>query len=185
MLLLMLFSDLTMEAVTLNNDESEEGDNAERYLPVSSDAVVGAPPSIPFLSFTLLLFGTGFWFADVMGDSIVAEKAKLEPESSRGQLQSTCYACRFFGLMVAAPFSTVIYSTYGPKAVVVLMAGLPALITPLIFMLKETKNVPVDSTEKQCAEIWNTVCSRAVWQPMGFVYLYNVSSPALRYSKFK
>lgn len=185
MLLLMLFSDLTMEAVTLNNDESEEGDNAERYLPVSSDAVVGAPPSIPFLSFTLLMFGTGFWFADVMGDSIVAEKAKLEPESSRGQLQSTCYACRFFGLMVAAPFSTVIYSTYGPKAVVMLMAGLPALITPLIFMLKETKNVPVDSTKKQCAEIWNTVCSRAVWQPMGFVYLYNVSSPALRFSKFK
>eukprot|EP00956_Cyclotella_meneghiniana_P011305 scaffold15922_cov66-Cyclotella_meneghiniana.AAC.6 len=182
MCLLILFSDLTMEAVTLSNEESEEEeDNAERFLPVSSDAVVGSPPSIPFLSFTLLMFGTGFWFADVMGDSIVAEKAKLEPESSRGQLQSTCYACRFFGLMVAAPFSTVIYSTYGPKAVVVLMAGLPALITPLIFMLKETKNVPVESTKKQCAEIWNTVCSRAVWQPMGFVYLYNVLQILLIY----
>ena len=170
---LLLFSDLSMRAIELNNAVASGEENNERYLPVAND-VVGAPPSIPFLSFALLMFGTGFWFADVMGDSIVAEKAKLEPESSRGQLQSTCYACRFFGLMVAAPFSTVIYSSYGPEAVVVIMAGLPALIVPLVYMLKETKNVPVASTKKQCSEIWSTVCSRAVWQPMGFVYLYNV-----------
>ncbi|EJK53937.1 hypothetical protein THAOC_26532, partial [Thalassiosira oceanica] len=65
-----------------------------------------------------------------MGDSIVAEKAKLEPESSRGHLQSTCYACRFFGLMIAAPLSTVIYSAHGPMYVVLLMAALPAAIVP-------------------------------------------------------
>ena len=76
------------------------------------------------------MFGTGFWFADVMGGSIVAEKAKLEPPESRGQLQSTCYACRFFGLMIAAPLSTVIYSMYSPRSVVVLMAALPASIVP-------------------------------------------------------
>jgi hypothetical protein len=173
MCLLLLFSDLSMEAVELSQEENGEANN-DRYLPVATDAIIGAPPSIPFLSFTLLMFGTGFWFADVMGDSIVAEKAKLEPESSRGQLQSTCYACRFFGLMVAAPFSTVIYSSYGPKAVVVLMAGLPALIVPLVYMLKETKNLQIASTKEQCSEIWSTVCSRAVWQPLGFVYLYNV-----------
>lgn len=172
MMCLLLFSDLSMEAVELNNEDNAQASD-ERYLPVVTDTV-GAPPSIPFLSFTLLMFGTGFWFADVMGDSIVAEKAKLEPESSRGQLQSSCYACRFFGLMIAAPCSTVIYSSYGPKAVVVLMAGLPALIVPLVYMLKESKNVPVAGTKEQCSEIWNTVCSRAVWQPMGFVYLYNV-----------
>lgn len=179
MCLLLMFSDLSMEAVQLNvaHEESVEGGNdTERYLQTiaQQNPVIGAPPSIPFLSFCLLLFGTGFWFADVMGDSIVAEKAKLEPESSRGQLQSTCYACRFFGLMVAAPFSTIIYSTFGPKAVVVLMAGLPASIVPFVYILNETKNVPVASTKEQCSEIWSTVCSRAVWQPMGFVYLYNV-----------
>ena len=140
----------------------------------AAQGAVGAPPSIPFLTFSLLLFGTGFWFADVMGDSVVAEKAKLEPESSRGHLQSTCYACRFFGLMVAAPLSTVIYSEYGPQYVVWLMALLPAAIVPLVLVFKEARDVPVASTRDQCGEIWSTVCSRAVWQPMGFVYLYNV-----------
>ena len=70
----------------------------------ASEQVPEGAPSIPFLSVTLLMFGTGFWFADVMGDSVVAEKAKLE--ISKGHLQSTCYACRFFGLMVAAPCSS-------------------------------------------------------------------------------
>jgi hypothetical protein len=192
MCMLWMFSDLRLEAIVNTNDGGNvEGDDdtiGGRYLqlqeeqPVASSIQWGAdnevqfgqPPSIPFLSFSLLLFGTGFWFADVMGDSIVAEKAKLEPESSRGQLQSTCYACRFFGLMLAAPFGTVIYSSYGPRAVVILMSILPALIVPLVYALKETKNLPVASTRDQCSEIWNTVCSRAVWQPMGFVYLYNV-----------
>lgn len=170
MLLLLFFSDLSKEAAA-----GEGGDDAAgRYQRQMQSASSGTPPSIPFLSFSLLLFGTGFWFADVMGDSIVAEKAKLEPAASRGHLQSTCYACRFFGLMVAAPLSTVIYSSYGPRAVVVLMAGLPASIVPLVYLLKETKNAPVASTKEQCGEIWNVVCSRAVWQPMGFVYLYNV-----------
>ncbi|KAL7461348.1 hypothetical protein ACHAXS_001766 [Conticribra weissflogii] len=178
MLALLFFSDLSKEAMELSDSGYVE-DNAHRGLQytnskAASTSLIGTPPSIPFLSFSLLLFGTGFWFADVMGDSIVAEKAKLEPEFSRGHLQSTCYACRFFGLMIAAPCSTVIYSTYGPKAVVVLMATLPASIVPLIYVLKETKNVPVASTKEQCAEIYQTVCSRAVWQPMGFVYLYNV-----------
>jgi len=178
MLALLFFSDLSKEAMERNNsgDIEDYADQRVQFANAKdlSTTSFGTPPTIPFLSFSLLLFGTGFWLADVMGDSIVAEKAKLEPEFSRGHLQSTCYACRFFGLMIAAPCSTVIYSTYGPKAVVVLMAALPASIVPLIYVLKETKNVPVASTNEQCAEIYQTVCSRAVWQPMGFVYLYNV-----------
>ena len=184
MVALLTFSDLSVEAIALkNNQMMVDDENSTRYLQSSSSSssgfenqnkIVGAPPSIPFLSFSLLMFGTGFWFADVMGDSLVAEKAKLEPESTRGHLQSTCYACRFFGLMIAAPLSTVIYSTYGPQTVVMIMAGLPSLILPLIYHLREKKDVPIASTRDQCHEIWNTVCSRAVWQPMGFVYLYNV-----------
>lgn len=179
MLALMLGSDLSKEALEsaqLQYDDQTAAAGADRAMEEISQedfGAVGAPPTIPFLSTCLLLFGTGFWFADVMGDSIVAEKAKFEPEASRGQLQSTCYACRFFGLMIAAPFSTYIYSTYGARAVVVLMTALPATILPLVYLLGEKKHASVPSTKEQCGEIWNTVCSRAVWQPMGFVYLYN------------
>ena len=156
MLLLLAFSDLGRHYV-------DDGTGKMKAVPNE-----GAP-SIPFLSACLLLFGTGYWLADVMGDSIVAEKSKLEPEHSRGQLQSTCYACRFFGVMVAAPLSSVLYSTFGPQLVIKLMALMPMSMLPFIYNFYELKDMEIKSTKEQCGEIWKTVCSRAVWQPMGFV----------------
>jgi len=157
MLLLLTFSDLGRHYV-------EDGTSGEMKA-VPNDG----KPSIPFLSACLLLFGMGYWLADVMGDSIVAEKSKLEPEHSRGQLQSTCYACRFFGIMVAAPLSSVLYSTFGPQLVIKIMALAPISMLPFIYNFWEIKDMEIKSTREQCSEIWKTVCSRAVWQPMGFV----------------
>lgn len=164
MFYLLFNSDL----VRIQVDDNNDGDGSTSFVP-SENA-----PSVPFLTLSLLLFGIGFWFADVMGDSMVAEKAKLEPEHSRGQLQSTCYACRFFGLMIAAPISTYLYSTVGPQIVIRLMGLIPFIMLVPIYNLFEVKNAPITSTKDQCNEIWKTVCSRAVWQPMGFVYVYNV-----------
>lgn len=109
-----------------------------------------------------------------MGDSVVAEKAKLEPPNARGSVQSSCYSYRFFGLMCAAPFSSALYSWVGPYYVITLLSILPFSILPLIYWLGEVRDAPIASTSEQCNEIWKTVCSRAVWQPLGFVYLYNV-----------
>lgn len=166
MLFLLMTSDLGRIEVDGNDNYNENGSSS--FIP-SENA-----PSVQILTLSLLVFGIGFWFADVMGDSIVAEKAKLEPEHSRGHLQSTCYACRFFGLMVAAPISTYLYSTVGPQIVIKLMCILPLMMLIPIYNLFETKDAPISSTRDQCNEIWKTVCSRAVWQPMGFVYIYNV-----------
>ncbi len=192
MFVLLFFSDLRL----VNNIDI----GGERFL---------QQPTIPFLSFTLLLSSLGYWVADVMADALVvshyfslkaayqrrklsvyhnfastmfvnpnqyiqAEKAKLEPEEVRGHLQSSCYACRFFGLMVAAPCSTYIYSNYGPHVVVFIMAVLPLSILPLVYLLWEPQHSKMKSVRSQCDEIFETVCSRSVWQPMGFVYLYNI-----------
>lgn len=131
-------------------------------------------PSIPLLSLIVLVFGTGLWMADVMADSVVAEKAKLEPPQSRGSIQSSCYSYRFFGFMVAAAFSSALYKHSGPGIVIALLALLPLSVLPLVYMLGENRYAPVASTREQCGEIWKTVCSRSVWQPLSFVYLYNV-----------
>jgi BT1 family len=147
----------------------EDPDHSSHDVVIPDDA-----PTIPFLSACLLVFGIGFWMADVMGDSVVAEKAKLELEHQRGSIQSTCYGCRFFGMMMAAPASTALYAMYGPASVIRVLATLPLLILPLVYWMAEVRHAPVASPRQQCSEIWNTVCSRAVWQPMGFVYLYNV-----------
>lgn len=161
----LLFTDLN-----LIDEEYIDGDGNAATRTIAAENA----PSIPFLGLATLLFGTGFWMADVMGDSVVAEKAKLEPEHSRGSVQSSCYSYRFFGLMIAAPFSSALYSSVGPYYIILLLSLLPLAILPLVYLLGEVQHAPLASTREQCNEIWNTVCSRAVWQPLGFVYIYNV-----------
>jgi hypothetical protein len=105
---------------------------------------------------------------------MVAQKAKFEPPHTRGSIQSTCYAWRFFGHVVAAPIATYLYDTRGPYPVILLTAIYPLLALPLIFVMHEDKNAKTQSAWEQCTEIWNTVQMRAVWQPMAFVYLFSL-----------
>ena len=120
------------------------------------------PPSIPFLSLMYLLFSSGFWFADVMADSMVAEKARLEPPSSRGLLQSECYSARFFALLLGAPSGSALYSRFGPGVVVLLMAISPAVVIALPLVWLKEPFAPAPSPRRQCKEIWATVCKRGV-----------------------
>lgn len=76
--------------------------------------------------------------------------------------------------MVTAPLSSVLYSWAGPQYIFALLALLPLLILPLVYYLHEERNAPVSSTSAQCKEIWRTVRTRSVWQPLGFVYIYNI-----------
>jgi MFS family permease len=140
MLYLLLFTNLN---VSQEEYVKEDGNTSTRAV------VPDGAPSIPLLGLVTLLFGTGFWMADVMGDSIVAEKAKLEPAHSRGSLQSSCYSYRFFGLMVAVPFSSVLYSNFGPYYIILLLSLLPLSILPLVYMLGEVRYAPIASTREQ------------------------------------
>jgi len=79
-LLLFLGSNLNMQLGERGCSAKSQVDQQEAIPP--DDA-----PSMPFLSFCALMAETGMWFADVMGDSIVAEKAKLEPPDQRGSIQ--------------------------------------------------------------------------------------------------
>jgi MFS family permease len=137
-------------------------------------------PSIGWLMVTFFLSGSGMWISDVMADAFVAQKVPQEPVPAQGQIQSTCYACRFFGIAAFAPVSTYLYNNGlfgypGPTTIVTILAIAPLVTAfPLWFWLEEERYVPAPSTKDQCREIWNTICSRAVWQPIGFVYLYNI-----------
>lgn len=132
-------------------------------------------PSIALLSTFYFLFGSGFWFADVIADSLMAEKARIEPESRRGELNSLCYACRFFALMISTVVATYAVESNSGRAVFLAMGILPwLLMVPSIWAMHEAKDAAVSSVSSQCSEIWSTLCSRAVWQPMAFVYLYNL-----------
>ena len=76
--------------------------------------------------------------------------------------------------MVAAPLSTYLYTFWGPGSIVLCLACAPLIIFPLIFLLRDDTPVKLRSVKERCNDIWTTVKSRSVWQPMAFVYFYNL-----------
>ena len=72
-------------------------------------------------------------------------------------------------MMVAAPLSTGLYSTFGPSSIVTILAIAPVALMPLIVLLREDKPVAVRSVGDRLQDIWTTTKSRSVWQPMAFV----------------
>ena len=156
-----------MAILCLSYDLTMTYDEYDRPLPPVN------APSLQFLSVTFFLFGIGMWMADVMADSLVAQKVCLEPDATRGSLQSTCYALRFFGLMVAAPLSTYLYSEHAATSVIYLMLGVPLTMPVLIHVLQEERTT-IPPVVEQLKEIWKTASSRCVWQPMAFIYVFNL-----------
>ena len=92
----------------------------------------------------------------------------------QGRLQAICYASRFFGMVVAAPMSTYLYSSYGPPSIVVCLACAPIYPALLAVYLRDETPAKLRSLRDRCHDIWTTVKSRSVWQPMAFVYCYNL-----------
>lgn len=152
------------------NDTTTSKSSSKTIITVAENA-----PTMPLLCSCFFVWACGVWLSDVMGDSLVAEKAKFESNESRGDLQVGCYILRGFGMAMMAPLSTVLYNTrHGPYYIILATMLLPLLQFPWIYLLYEKKNIPILATRDQITEIWNTVCSRRVWQPMGFVYIYLV-----------
>jgi predicted MFS family arabinose efflux permease len=72
------------------------------------------------------------------------------------------------------PISSLTYNTKnGPRDIITATTLVPLLLLPFIYWLKEKRMlVPEQGTREQLHALWKTACSRAVWQPMGFISLY-------------
>jgi BT1 family len=169
------------------------------------------PPSMELLSLIFFVLGIGIWYADSVCDAVVAEKTQREQaavekqqqqhaQAARrpaGSIQSTCYVARYTGILMASTLSTYLYSSSskdadggtgtgssdGPQTVVFCIAALPWLLFPFLYCFKENQHVNIHSVQHQSAEIWKTICSRTVWEPMSFIYIFNllqVPNPAWR-----
>ncbi|CAM9748257.1 unnamed protein product [Ascophyllum nodosum] len=136
---------------------------------------------IQALSGVLFLATMGQIMGDVMADTLVVERARSEPEESKGQMQASCYAIRFIGSVVGCLGGALLYNrdVWGWGLTfrqVCLITGLtPAvLLGPATFFLWESQSKETKSIRNQVRDIWDTIQLQAVWRPMAFVYIFNL-----------
>jgi MFS family permease len=137
-------------------------------------------PSILGLSVLSFVAALGQLIADVMADTMVVERSKLEEEGMRGTFQSACYAIRFTGGLIGSVAGCIIYNKqewgWGLTFAEInwLCAALPVLPLCLtIPSLYDHVNLEVAPVSQQCRMLYETVQRKAVWLPMTFVFFYN------------
>ncbi|KAL5210273.1 hypothetical protein ABZP36_005896 [Zizania latifolia] len=125
--------------------------------------------------------------SDVVVDSMVVERARGEPQSTSGSLQSLCWGSSAFGGIMSAYFSGSLVDTYGVRFVFGVTAFLP-LMTSAVAALVNEHRLPlgevaisrsgsglIESSRRNIVQLWNSVKQPNIFLPTLFIFLWQAT----------
>ncbi|CAM9611590.1 unnamed protein product [Ectocarpus sp. 6 AP-2014] len=144
-------------------------------------------PSIQLLAVGSLIMSMGFMLSDVTTDAILVERSKHEPAETRGSMQAIGYSVRFVGSLLGSTMGLLLYNKdewgwgLSIQQLFFLNAIFPMLFMgPWVWSLRETAvvtdgNVPIEQRlRQQCTEVFRALEQKAVYGPMGLIFIYNL-----------
>ena len=139
-------------------------------------------PSFGYVLAFMFLSTCAYLQADVCIDCLCVERARFESGSIKGTLQTSGYTIRAWGCVLGALLGAILYNTdtWGWGLTIAQFFALSAVIPilfyfPVMWPLHELKS----STKaplfwEQVQSIWDTLCLKAVWLPISFIFGYYV-----------
>jgi folate/biopterin transporter len=122
-------------------------------------------------------------FSDVIVDSIVVEKARMESSADAGSLQSLCWGSAAIGGIVTAYFSGLLLEHFSNSAVFLFTAFFPLVISLVAWLITEkTTNQNHQSyannliiIKKQWEQLRQAFTQKSIWLPTAFIFLWQTS----------
>jgi len=123
---------------------------------------------------------------DVIADSLVVERVRVEDQAQAGNLQSLCWGTAAVGGLMSAYFSGSLLEHFSTRTVFALTAVFPLLTAAVAFLVNEQ---PVESStssfrersesvKEQVVKLWEAVSQKNVWLPALFIFLWQASPSA-------
>jgi folate/biopterin transporter len=125
--------------------------------------------------------------SDVIVDSLVVERARVESQADAGSLQSLCWGTSAFGGLITAYFSGWLLEHFTTRTVFLITATFPLIVSFVAWLIAE---VPISKTENSPAFAnWSTVktqikqlrqaiAQKAIWLPTAFIFLWQATPTA-------
>lgn len=125
-------------------------------------------------------------FSDVIVDSLVVERARVESQAKAGSLQSLCWGTTALGGLITAYFSGLLLEYFSTRTVFLVTALFPLIISVVAWLIAET---PINqdtiqpqennllSTSNQLKELGKAITQKAIWIPTAFIFLWQ-STPS-------
>ncbi|KAG8098535.1 hypothetical protein GUJ93_ZPchr0013g34149 [Zizania palustris] len=125
--------------------------------------------------------------SDVVVDSMVVERARGEPQSTSGSLQSLCWGSSAFGGIMSAYFSGSLVDTYGVRFVFGVTAFLPLMTSAVAALVNEHRltlgevaisrsgSGLIESSRRNIMQLWNSVKQPNIFLPTLFIFLWQAT----------
>ncbi|WP_353931158.1 folate/biopterin family MFS transporter [Okeanomitos corallinicola TIOX110] len=125
-------------------------------------------------------------FSDVIVDSLVVERARVESQAKAGSLQSLCWGATAVGGLITAYFSGLLLQYFSTRIVFLVTAVFPLIVSFVAWLIaeipinKETpktdQNHPL-TIPKQLKQLRQAFTQKAIWIPTAFIFIWQ-STPS-------
>ncbi|MTJ52012.1 folate/biopterin family MFS transporter [Anabaena sp. UHCC 0253] len=130
----------------------------------------------------ILLSSLSVAISDVIVDSIVVERARIESEAKIGSLQSLCWGSSAIGGLCIAYFSGLLLEYFTTRTVFLITALFPLIISSVAWLIaeqpinKDTKKS--NNTKHQIGQLIQALSQKAIWLPTAFIFIWHATPNA-------
>ena len=120
-------------------------------------------------------------FSDVIVDSLVVERARVETQAKAGSLQSLCWGATSLGGLMTAYFSGLLLEYFSTRTVFLVTALFPLIISSVAWLIAEkpinkqnqqTEENNLLSISNQIEQLGKAITKKAIWLPTAFIFLW-------------
>jgi folate/biopterin transporter len=119
--------------------------------------------------------------SDVIVDSLVVERARLESSQTSGSLQSICWGASALGGLLTAYFSGFLLERFSVQTVFAITATFPLIVSLVAGLIAES---PVaqptnwSAMRSQVKDLRAAIAQKSIWLPMAFLFLWQATPTA-------
>lgn len=120
-------------------------------------------------------------FSDVIVDSLVVERARVESVGDAGSLQSLCWGTSAVGGLVTAYFSGFLLEHFSTRVVFGITATFPLIVSIVAWLITESKLTEKNEwsvVTDQLEQLWQAVKQKKIWMPTAFLFLWQATPTA-------
>lgn len=119
--------------------------------------------------------------SDVIVDSLVVQRARVESQAQAGALQSICWATSAFGGLITAYFSGFLLEYFTTRTIFLITATFPLIVSGVALLIAESpveetreddKNSNFENVKQQIKLLRQAVTQKAIWLPAAFIFIW-------------
>lgn len=123
--------------------------------------------------------------SDVIVDSLVVERARVESQADAGSLQSLCWGASAVGGLITAYFSGLLLEHFTTRTVFGITASFPLIVSCIAWLIAESPvskdsngNTNTLSIKHQIGQLRQAITQKTIWLPTAFVFIWQATPTA-------